>query len=71
MRKHYAMAVDKANSALELAPGERRAYQIIAVCSCSLHNIDEAKQAAAHLDPAKRKLVRSLCEKNGVMLDPD
>ena len=70
-RHHYAMAIGKAQSALALSPDDKRAYQIIAVCSCALHNADDAKQAVAHLDPAKGKLVRSLCEKDGVVLDAE
>jgi hypothetical protein len=71
LRQHYAMAIDKARSALDLSPDDRLAYQIIAVCSCALHNADDANQALAHLELGKRKLVRSLCEKNGVVLDAE
>jgi serine/threonine protein kinase len=70
-RHHFAVAIDKAQAVLALSPDEPRAYQIIAVCSCALKNTAEAKQASAHLDSGKRKLVRSLCEKDGVILDPE
>jgi len=71
LRHHYAVAIDNAQSALALAPEHPLAHQIIAACSCILHNSEDAKRAAAHLDPARRKLVRAMCEKNGVILDPD
>jgi serine/threonine protein kinase len=71
LRQHYAMAVDKARSAIALSPDDRLAYQIIVVCSCALHNADDAQQAIAHLELGKRNLVRGLCEKHGVVLDPE
>ena len=71
LRHHYAVAIDQARSALALVPDQPLAYQIIAACSCALHDAEEAQRAAAHLDAAKRKLVRTVCEKDGVMLDPD
>jgi serine/threonine protein kinase len=70
-RKYYAVAIHRARSALELSPDLPLAHQIITLCSCALRNADDAKEAAAHLDPAKRKLVRTLCAKDGVVLDPD
>jgi hypothetical protein len=71
LRHHFAVAVDKARSALALSPDQPLAYQIIAVCSCALHNTEDAQQASAHLEPARRKLVRAVCEKDGVVLDPN
>jgi serine/threonine protein kinase len=71
LRHHYAVAIDNARSALALAPDQPLAYQIIAACSCALHDVEEARRASAHLDVAKRKLVRAVCEKDGVSLDPD
>jgi Serine/threonine protein kinase len=70
-RRHYAVAINNARSALALSPDRPLAYQIIAVCSCALHNAEDAEQAAAHLDQVKRKLVRAVCEKDGVILGPD
>jgi hypothetical protein len=70
-RHHFAVAVDKARSALALSPDQPLAYQIIAACSCALHNAEDAQQASAHLDSARRKLVRAVCEKDGVVLDPN
>ena len=71
IRHHFAVAIDNARSALALTPDLPLAYQIIAACSCAMHNADDARQASAHLDPARRKLVRAVCEKDGVILDPD
>jgi serine/threonine protein kinase len=70
-RKYYAVAINRARSALELSPDLPLAHQIITLCSCVLRDAAGAKEAASHLDPAKRKLVRTLCAKDGVVLDPD
>jgi hypothetical protein len=71
LRHHYAVAIEQARAALALVPDQPLAYQIIAACSCALHDADEAQRAAAHLDATKRKLVRTVCEKDGVELSPD
>jgi hypothetical protein len=42
------------------------AYQIIAVCSCSLKDADGATRAYGKLDDKSRNLVRSLCQRNGI-----
>ena len=42
------------------------AYQIIAVCSCSLKDAEAAGRAYAKLDDKNRNLVRALCQKNGI-----
>jgi serine/threonine protein kinase len=70
-RKYYTVAINRARSALELSPDLPLAHQIITLCSCVLRDAAGAKEAASHLDPAKRKLVRTLCAKDGVVLDPD
>jgi hypothetical protein len=71
VRKYYAVAVDRARSALALSPDLPLAHQIITLCSCGLHRTEDAKLASAHLDPARRQLVRTLCQKDGVILDAD
>ncbi len=71
LRHHYAVAIEQARAALTLAPEQPLAYQIIAACSCALHDAEEAQRAAAHLDAGKRKLVRTVCERDGVVLSPD
>ncbi len=71
VRKYYAVAIDRARAALALTPDLPLAHQIITLCSCGLHRAEDAKLAFAHLDPARRNLVRTLCEKDGVILDSD
>jgi hypothetical protein len=71
VRQHYAAAIYHARSALTLSPDLPLAYQIITLCSCALHRDEDAKQVAVHLDPAKRNLVRTLCAKDGVVLDSE
>jgi serine/threonine protein kinase len=71
VRRHYALAIDRARAALELSSDLPLAHQIITLCSCALHRTEDAKQASVHLDSAKRNLVRTLCEKDGVLLDPE
>ena len=44
------------------------ASQIIAVCSCSLKDVEGATRAYAKLDEKNRNLVHSLCQKNGVIV---
>jgi len=57
-----------ARKALKAKPGLSDAYQIIAVCSCSLRDVDGANRAYAKLDERSRPLARSLCQKNGIAL---
>ena len=71
VRKYYAVAIDRARAALALTPDLPLAHQIITLCSCGLHRAEDAKLAFAHLDPARRNLVRTLCEKDEVILDSD
>jgi serine/threonine-protein kinase len=71
VRQHYALAIDRARSALVLSPDLQLAHQIITLCSCALHRTEDAKQASVHLDSAKRNLVRTLCEKDGVVLEAE
>ena len=71
VRQHYALAIARARDALVIAPDQPLAHQIIALCSCGLHKSEDANLAMAHLDPAKQRLVRTLCQKDGVTLDPE
>jgi len=71
VRRHYALAIDRARSALALSPDLPVAHQIITLCSCALHRAEDAQQAVVHLDSAQRSLVRTLCEKDGVALDAE
>jgi pSer/pThr/pTyr-binding forkhead associated (FHA) protein len=66
LRQQCGSAVDLARKALHAKPGMTDAYQIIAVCSCTLKDADAAARAYAKLDDKNRNLVRALCQKNGV-----
>jgi hypothetical protein len=68
LRQQCGAAVDYSRKALRAKPGLTDAYQIIAVCSCSLKDADAAGRAYAKLDDKNRNLVRALCSKNGVAL---
>ena len=66
LRQQCGSAVDLSRKALHAKPGMTDAYQIIAVCSCTLKDADAAARAYAKLDDKNRNLVRALCQKNGV-----
>ena len=66
LRGQCGAAVDLSRKALHAKPGMSDAYQIIAVCSCTLKDADAAGRAYAKLDDKNRNLVRALCQKNGV-----
>jgi pSer/pThr/pTyr-binding forkhead associated (FHA) protein len=68
MRQQCGSAIDLARKALKAKPGMTDAYQIIAVCSCSLKDVESATRAYNKLDDKNRNLVRSLCQKNGVIV---
>jgi len=69
LRGQYAAAIAASRKALAARPGLMKAYQIIAVCSCSLRDRSGATQAFQRLDDRNRQLVRSLCQKNGITFD--
>lgn len=64
----FAAAIVASKKALRLRPGMARAYQIIAVCSCSLRDQAAAAKAYDKLDDKNRQMVRTLCERNGIAL---
>ena len=66
LRQQCGSAVDLSRKALHAKPGMTDAYQIIAVCSCTLRDADAAGRAYAKLDDKNRSLVRQLCQKNGI-----
>ena len=66
LRGQYAAAVDSARKALRAKPGLTNAYQIIAVCSCALHDADSAAKAIERLDDRNKQYVKSACQKNGI-----
>ncbi len=68
LRQQCGAAVDLSRKALRAKPGMTDAYQIIAVCSCTLKDADAANRAYLKLDDKNRNLVRSLCQKHGIAL---
>ena len=58
LRQQCGSAVDLSRKALHAKPGMTDAYQIIAVCSCTLKDADAAGRAYAKLDDKNRNLVR-------------
>ena len=65
-RGQYAAAIDSARKALRIKPNLTNAYQIIAVCSCALHDADSAAKAFEKLDDRNKLYVKSACQKNGI-----
>jgi pSer/pThr/pTyr-binding forkhead associated (FHA) protein/tetratricopeptide (TPR) repeat protein len=65
-RGQYAVAIDSARKALRVRPNLTNAYQIIAVCSCALHDADSASKAFERLDERNKLYVKSACQKNGI-----
>jgi pSer/pThr/pTyr-binding forkhead associated (FHA) protein len=68
LRQQCGSAIELSRKALKAKPGMSDAYQIIAVCSCSLKDVEGATRAYGKLDEKNRNLVRSLCQKNGVIV---
>jgi len=69
---HHALAISKAQAALDAKPRRvqaAQAYQIIGISSCSIGKAADAREAASHLDEMKRETVRAVCEKNGVTIE--
>lgn len=65
-RGQYAAAIDSARKALRARPGMTNAYQIIAVCSCALHDADAATRAYEKLDERNKVYVKTACQKSGI-----
>jgi pSer/pThr/pTyr-binding forkhead associated (FHA) protein len=68
LKQQCGSAMELARKALKAKPGMTDGYQIIAVCSCSLKDVEGATRAYGKLDEKSRNLVRSLCQKNGVIV---
>jgi pSer/pThr/pTyr-binding forkhead associated (FHA) protein len=66
LRQQCGSAIDLSRKALHAKPGMTDAYQIIAVCSCTLKDGEAAGRAYAKLDDKNRNLVHTLCQKNGI-----
>ncbi|HVU50407.1 MAG TPA: hypothetical protein VHL80_06955, partial [Polyangia bacterium] len=71
LRQQCGSAIELARKALKAKPGTSDAYQIVAVCSCSLKDVDGATRAYQKLDEKSRNLVHTLCAKNGVIVGGD
>jgi tetratricopeptide (TPR) repeat protein len=69
LKGQYAVAIDASRRALRARPGLTRAYQIIAVCSCSLRDAEQATRAYERLDDRNRQLVKQACQKSGVNIE--
>ncbi len=69
LKGQYAAAIESSKKALRVRPGLTRAYQIIAVCSCSLRNGDQAKLAYDRLDEKIKPLVKQACSKSGITIE--
>jgi len=65
-RGQYAVAIDSARKALRVKPNLTNAYQIIAVCSCALHDADSAVKAFERLDERNKQYVKTACQKSGI-----
>jgi pSer/pThr/pTyr-binding forkhead associated (FHA) protein/tetratricopeptide (TPR) repeat protein len=66
LRQQCGSAIDLSRKALKARPGLVDAYQVIAVCSCSLKDAESAGRAYAKLDERSRSLVKALCVKHGI-----
>jgi pSer/pThr/pTyr-binding forkhead associated (FHA) protein/tetratricopeptide (TPR) repeat protein len=66
LRGQHAVAIDAARKALRVKPNLTNAYQIIAICSCALHDADAAAKAYEKLDERNKLYVKSSCQKNGI-----
>jgi ABC transport system ATP-binding/permease protein len=66
LRGQHAVAIDAARKALRQKPNLANAYQIIAICSCALHDADGAAKAYEKLDERNKLYVKSSCQKNGI-----
>jgi pSer/pThr/pTyr-binding forkhead associated (FHA) protein len=67
LNQQCGLAIDLARKAVKAKAGAD-AYQIIAVCSCSLKDAEGATRAYAKLDEKSRNLVHALCQKNGIIV---
>jgi pSer/pThr/pTyr-binding forkhead associated (FHA) protein len=65
-RGQYSAAIASARQALRVRPALTNAYQIIAVCSCALHDAESAARAFEKLDDRNKQYVKSACQKNGI-----
>jgi pSer/pThr/pTyr-binding forkhead associated (FHA) protein len=71
LRQQCGSAIDLSRKAIRARPGMVDAYQVIAVCSCSLKDAEGATRAYAKLDDKSRNLVRTLCQRNGIAVSAE
>ena len=70
LHQQCGQAIDLSRRALRAKANAGEAHQIIAVCACSLRDKDGALKSYARLDERNRSMVRTICLKNGVDLEP-
>lgn len=70
LHQQCGQAIELSRKALKAKPGAGEAHQIIAVCSCSMKDRDGALKSYAKLDERSRGMVRNICGKNGIELEP-
>jgi pSer/pThr/pTyr-binding forkhead associated (FHA) protein len=71
LKQQCGSAIDLSRKAIRARPGMVDAYQVIAVCSCSLKDAEGATRAYAKLDDKSRNLVRTLCQRNGITVSAE
>jgi hypothetical protein len=71
LKQYYALAIDKAQAVLRADPKRHSAFQIMAVSTCAMGDLEAARKAAAHLDERTRQQVTALCKRHGVDLEKD
>jgi tetratricopeptide (TPR) repeat protein len=69
VKGQFSVAIEASRKALRARPGLTRAYQIIAVCSCSLRDAEQATRAYERLDDRNRQMVKQLCAARGVNIE--
>lgn len=70
LHQQCGQAIDLSRRALRAKANAGEAHQIIAVCACSMRDKDGALKSYARLDERNRSMVRTICLKNGVDLEP-
>jgi tetratricopeptide (TPR) repeat protein len=70
LHQQCGQAIDLSRRALRAKANAGEAHQIIAVCACSMRDREGALKSYARLDERNRSMVRSICLKNGVELEP-
>jgi hypothetical protein len=71
LHQQCGSAIDLSRKAIRARPGMVDAYQVIAVCSCSLKDAEGATRAYTKLDDKSRTLVRTLCQRNGITVSTE